>query len=92
MFTNFCSVPDRFLNGKSYIYRANALEKLTDMMGLLERWFPGVRLTADKSDIARAAADKKARTVQLDELRSLPPALSNLHCKKRPNEKFLNVT
>ena len=59
------SILVRFLNGKSYIYRANALEKLTDMIGLLEGWFPGARLTADKSDIRADNQDKKERAARV---------------------------
>jgi hypothetical protein len=53
---------NRFLEGRSYIYRANALEKLTNMISLLESWFPDAHLTADKTTDIQ---DKKARERQL---------------------------
>jgi hypothetical protein len=41
------------------VYRANALEKLGEMTGLLEKWFPGALVTAKESDVIAAAAGKK---------------------------------
>jgi len=52
-------VVKRFLDGRSYVYRANALEKLTEMTGLLEKWFPGALVTANESDVMAAGAAKK---------------------------------
>jgi len=61
VFIKIVSVLERFLDGRSFVYRANSLEKLTDLIVLLESWFPGARLTADKKDINSTAADKKVK-------------------------------
>jgi hypothetical protein len=47
------------------VYRANALEKLNEMTGLLEKWFPGALVTAKESDVTAPAAGKKVGVTRL---------------------------